>query len=465
MSSSRLLLPALCLSYLAAACGGGSTLPPTPPDNRTDPLLEELIAQAKEHVLADTCFVNHPDGAGCDWGDFPLVPQEQFHMAHDTGEAILIVDEFPSLPPRVIRYRNRIKGYYRLGSNGRIGAAQASWHAPTVLFNELQHFASPDFIPAEKLRALSEPLSRVYAGYAQGNVGHGSFVFSLLIEANPHQPIVLMDTLTFHQFALAEFCDSSGSTESLALLRTKAEQVAQDLRGIFQQMNIRFVNLSSGQTLEATRREWSTYCGTPSPGDDVLRAKLNTYAPIMEAFFTTPGVFTANAAIEGSNPQDNPFDFPSAAYPNRLLVGYFTSLDSGLDAGGHGSHASLEGWPGRQNVDIYLNSGVMPRRPFPYNTTPWLQIDGYGVDIYPITNTTTSWMAPLALSRFIQARYSPDFQSCTMTNELISELREELVPSDCTDLPDNRCVYQDPLKHGQIEAIGLGYRSREYAEP
>ncbi|ADO73529.1 uncharacterized protein STAUR_5767 [Stigmatella aurantiaca DW4/3-1] len=466
MTPLRSLFASLALLATSAGCGPSEPVSPDTPRDQghLDPLLSEQIAQAVADILSDHCFQEQPDKSHCDWGTFPLETSQQFEMSQNTGEAILIVDEFPSLPPRAIRYRNRLKGFFRVDGAGEIGPVQFSWRAPTTLFNVLTRFASPEFIPAETLRPLSAPIQTVYGFYDDENIGHGSLVFSLLVEANPHQPIVLMDSLSFHRFAPEEFCDPSGSPESIARLSTKAQRVASGLRRIIGEQSIRFVNLSSGNTLETLKQDWNARCGGPRPSDDILRAKLNTYAPIVDVLFNTPGVFTAHAAINASNGRDFPFDFPSPAYPNRLLTGYFTALESGLDATGQGNHASLQGWPSPASVDVYMNSGVLPQRPFPYNRTPWLQVDGFGVDIYPVSSTTTSWMAPLTLSRFIHARYS-HFPDCELSNGLIASLRDVLVPSSCPAQPGSLCAYQDPLKHGQIEAVRLGYRPREYVEP
>lgn len=473
----------LTVVFLGAVSACGNSEPRPPSQEPSDPDLATKIELVKADILADTCFLEQEDVSVCDWGEFSFDPS-QFAMKHNTGETILIVDDFRSLPVRAIRYKNRIKGFLRVNSAGMITPVPFAWRVPTRLFHALSSFASSDFIPAETLHPLKTPLEAVYGSFDAENLGHGSFVFSLLIEANPHQPFVLMDMPNFHQFAFEELCDIAGTPESIDRLRTKAQRVADDIRRVMSEMNVRFINLSAGETLDSLREEWMGHCEGTMPSEEILRAKLNAYSPIVEALFNTPGVFAAHASINASSPEDFPFDFPTSAYPNRMLVGYFTALDAGLDAMGRGDHSGLSGWPSSQNVDIYLNSGVLPTRPFPYNSTPLLQVDGFGVDIFPIANTTTSWIAPLALSQFISIRYSigcelsnaferaelapvvPDV-CCEpeMSNDFIARLRGVMVPRECADLPESRCIYQDPLKHGKIEAIRLGYRPLEYVEP
>ncbi|RKG57546.1 hypothetical protein D7X30_18745 [Corallococcus sp. AB011P] len=456
--------------FLGALCACGTPVPaPVPPEDtpplseQMDPALAARLQVAREAVLADTCFRERPDGDGCEWGEFPFDPGA-FAMSHDSGEAILVIDDFPTLPLRTLRYQNRLRGYFRVDGQGRLAPASFSWRVPVTLYRVLQSFATPDCLPAEQLRSLESLLSETYPDQANDSAGHGSFVFSVLVETNPHQSLVLLDTLRFQTFAAEEFCDASGTPASFERLRAKASVVADGLLGLMAEHGVRYVNLSSGVTLASVREDWMASCQGPLPGDDVLRGKLEAYTPIYAALFNTPGVFTAQSAIDAVSPVENPFDFPSEAFPNRLRVGFITVLESGLDAEGRGAHASLGGWPARANVDLYVNTGVLPQRPFEHNRTPLLQADAFGVDILPITRATTSWVTPLALSRFIHAR-SAHFAGQELSDALIRQVMERMRPPRCADLPGGVCIYQDPLLHGQTEAVRLNYRRREYTAP
>lgn len=461
----------LALILLCAAIGCGlpdrsvpdEPMPPMAPPFVAGPELRARIEEAKAYVLSDTCFQEDPDASRCDWGDFPFRPEE-FVLNKSTGEAILIVDTFSALPPRAIRYKNRIKNFFRVDSEGNVAPVASSWRAPTRLFKVLSSFASPDVIPAQTLRPLHEALDKVYGFYSAGSAGHGSYVFSLLVEANPQQPFVLLDNPTLQSYALTELCDTSGAPEILDRLRARSQRVADELRRLMRELNVRFVNLSSGLTLPVLRADWMAHCKGPLPGDEVLRAKMNAYAPIMDALFNTEGVFTAHAATNASKPLDQPFDLPSSQYPNRLRVGYLTVLDSGLDGQGRGDHRRLTGSPGPISVDIYLNSGVLPQRPFPHNRTPLLQVDEFGTNTLPISQTATSWIAPLALSRFIHARYTTAPEK-ELSDALIAHIKNVMTPAVCADLPGDVCIYQDPLRNGQTEAQRLGYVPLEYDEP
>ncbi|ADO73525.1 hypothetical protein [Stigmatella aurantiaca] len=456
------LLASMAFFIGLIGCGGEDS-PPPPPEPPEDGGEITLDAQIHSALLALDNYKSvcnrTPESPSCQPQAFRFEPNE-FSMFPDTGEAILIVDEFSQLPLRAIRYKNRLKGFFRARAGGDIQPVQFDWNTPSTLFGVLTRFAIPDLIPAESLRRLSVRLNEVFGPPSSENFGHGNIIFSLLIEANPRQPVVVLDRPTLPGIAPEEFCDASA--ESHPALLQKSEHVASELVRVMTEHNVRFVNVSFGETFETIRDSWRRVCVGNLPSDSILREKLAAYKPIVEALSKTPGVFAAQAAIDASNAQDFPYDYPSQEYPNRVLAGYFTALTSGLDEQGRGNSDALVGWPQRQNVDLYLNSGVLPQRPFPYNQTPLLQVDGFGTDIYPITTTATSWIAPLALSRFIHLRYS-GFENEEMSDELIEKIRARMVPVACGN-PSTACVFQDPLLHGQIEAVRLGYRNRLYQE-
>lgn len=459
------------LSFLTACGGGGgdgNTAGPPPGGGNGgggnggggNATLTQQIEQAKAEILADTCF-RQPVTTACNWGEHTFSAQD-FSMAQNTGEAVLVIDEFFSKPPLLsVRYGNRIKGIFQVSPGGAIAPMNAPLRAPATLLSVLKRFATPKHISAQQLQPLLEPIETMYGGLNIVTPGHGTFVLSLLIDTNPHQPFVLLQSLSLAKIARTDYCDASGSADAQGRLLGAAQNTANQLTQLMRDNNVRFVNYSAGHTLPVIRDEWPAVCGTATPGDDVLRTKLQAYAPIYTALFNTPGVLAAHASDSNSSPSNYPYDYPSAAYPNRLRVGYFTALESGLDAVGKGNYSVLDAWPGIQNVDLYVNTGVLPTRPFNYNRTPLLQADQYGVAMSPITGPQPSWVAPLALSRFIHLRYAT-FAGRDMNNALIADIFDAAMPAQCPGLPGGRCLYQDPLLHGQIESVRLGYRSRLY---
>lgn len=448
---------------LLAGCGGGGAegggAQPAPPSGPAQPAppaepLAAEIASAAAAIRADTCSAS----SSCNWVERPYRPEE-FSMAKGNAEALMVVDNFPSLPVRAIRYRKRIKGYYR-SVQGGLAAASAVWRVPAVLWDVLDRFTNPVQVAAHRLRDVGRAAAERYHTLELDNAGHGSYVFSLLADANPEQPLVVMGELELHVMNRADFCDTSGSAEAQARLLRTSTEAAEQLKEIIRAQNVRFINYSAGHSLPQMAGAWPGTCGTPAPADPILRAKLAAYAPLYAVLFGTPGVMTAHASAEGGNPADFPYDQLAPAYPNRLRAGFFTSLDSGLDAQGRGK-SGFDAWPGPGQADIYLNTGVLPRRPFEFNRTPLLQIDGYGLDTMPITGPQPSWVAPLAMSRMINLRHG-SFGTRPMDDALVADVLAAVVPTGCAEQAQGRCRFQDPLLHGQIEAIRLQYRPLHY---
>lgn len=462
----RLLAGILVLTL--AACGGGGgegggDPPPGPgpgPEQPppVDPLAQQ-IAAAREIIQADDCF-RAGGGGGCAFTDYHYRASE-FAMTHSTGEAILIVDSFHTLPVRALRYRKRIRGYYRFGEGGVLAPAAGLWRVPTSLGRGLDSFSGPEHVPAWRLRSLAPIIPAAYPGVEFDNVGHGSMVFSLLADANPHQSLVLLDGFNLSDMAPQAYCDVSGGAASQHLLAAAAQAAAGRLRAMIQAEGVRFINYSGGHTLATIRANWTGACGSSPPSDALLRSRLIAHEPIYTVLFATPGVATAHAAIDGVDPADFPFDQPSPIYANRIRAGYFTALTSGLDASGRGDASALDGWPSAPSADVYVNTGVLPARPFQHNRTPLLQIDGFGVDHFPIAAPQTSWVTPLVLSRLIHLRQSM-YETRAMDDALVAEVFRAAAPPLCVAQSGGRCRYQDPLAHGQLEAIRLGYRPLEY---
>jgi len=413
-------------------------------------------------MLADTCFQSGVT-TGCSFTNQPYRASD-FAMEPNSDEALLIIDDLPRLPDSAIRFRKRIKGYYRLGAGGTIGAAATTWHVPTSLWNALDRFSYAEYDPTEQLRSVAEAAYRAYPGLPLANAGHGATVFRLIADTNPTQPLVLLDKIDLEDTAHADYCDISGSAAVQTRLTAAAQSAATNLIELMRVNNVRFVNYSAGHSYEVIRDGWAAACGTALPAEAVLRSKLAAYAPIYAALFGTPGVMTAQAASETNGAADNPYDEKAAPYYNRMRAGYFAVLNSNLDSAGRGGIGGFPIWPARADADIFLNTGVEPERPFRWNTTPLLQLDAFGLSLEPITIPASSWAAPLLIARLINIRYA-EFPTRSFGDALIADIFDKATPVACPTQMQGRCAYQDPALHGQLEAVRSGYRSREYPGP
>ncbi|NIJ65041.1 hypothetical protein FHR20_002003 [Sphingomonas leidyi] len=461
----------LLLPLLLAACsggGGGGTPPgpaptptpspsPSPSPSPTGDPLDQAINDAAAAILADTC---RPAGPDCAWTDRAYSPVE-FEMAPGNGEAVLIIDNLPRLPVRAIRFRKHIKGYFRLGEGGAANAATTGWRIPTALWSALDRFSGPTHVPSQRLAPIGDAAKQAYPDIAFDNVGHGSTVFSLLADNVPAQPLVLLDSIDLEDIAPTRYCDASGTAAVQAELVQAAQRAADAIVALMRANNVRFVNYSAGHTFQTVRDSWQAACAKPLPAEGVLRDKLAAYAPIYAALFGTPGVLTVQAGSENDGLHDAPYDQRIAAHYNRVRVGYFTALTSGLDDAGRGDIAALQGWPARAEADIFVNTGVLPARPWPFNRTPLLQSDDFSAALMPVTAAHTSWVTPLALARMVHLRFSR-FPDRPFDDALIAAIFDAATPALCPGQWDNRCAFQDPMLHGQTEAVRLGHRPREY---
>jgi hypothetical protein len=189
----------------------------------------------------------------------------------------------------------------------------------------------------------------------------------------------------------------------------------------------------------------------------MARRRLAQHRPLLEALFDTPGVFAANAAIAQPLEADFPFDGPDAGFRGRVRVGAFSEPDAGLPIEGVAFEPRPTVWPARRDADVWLNSGVEPVRPFRFGARALLQVDTYGTSAAPITQTTTSWVTPLALAVAASER-RVRFSGVARSPMLVGALLDAVVPNGCPSSDEARCRLQDPLAAGRTDDVRLGHR-------
>lgn len=127
----------------ASGDGGGGGVVSPPFD------LEKRVAEAVAKIQSDTCFAGD-DTSLCAWSDYEIGPT-QFEMAKSTTEAVLVIDDFGAgFYPQLVRYRNRLLGFYRV-DEARVVSQVLSVHLPQTLGDVLVSFAGPG-IGARRLR-------------------------------------------------------------------------------------------------------------------------------------------------------------------------------------------------------------------------------------------------------------------------------------------------------------------------
>lgn len=368
------------------------------------------------------------------------------------GEAVLITDE---LVPTVelLRYRNRVVGFYDVLRDGTIGAVAPTWQLPEVFGDIVTGFASTPPVPAAALAALQPRLQQAYGQSVTVFGTHGTVVFAALIDLIPNNPVVILNMyeLSFHQSMPREVCQIGASEGPVDVtpLRAHSEHVAQGLRALYAKHNVHFVNASWGYTLASVREPWRLVCGVEPPSDDVLLAILGAYRPVFEALFNTEGVFTAHAAPRSPLAAHSPFDQDSPEFPNRLRVGLFHHAGVDVPEGGRAdAPASWLPVPGPGDADVWVNNacdeatGCRALRPLSVASL-------YGMGRASPFLPGSSFVAPLLLGAFLYARHQRPGES--MSNALIDELKRVLVPP-CGPGPST-CRYIDPLLYEQADGF------------
>jgi hypothetical protein len=413
-------------------------------------VLQKRIDEAAANIQADTCFAQE-DTSQCEWASYEVGPA-QFKMARSSGEAILVIDDFGAgFFPELVRYRNRILGFYRVDDE-TIESEVLSVRLPKRLGDALVSFAGPDFIPARSLTALVAPIVASYEKLDLFYPGHGGLVFGHLVELVPEQPLVLMDLAQL--FALPPALCRAVDSDAVAAAIAHFVAIAAALKQVIAGNNVRFINASFGTTASTLAEDWSRTCDSAAPSGEQLQQLLHIYDPIYDVLFNTDGVVTAHAGTNLGSPADFPFDQVSAAYPNRVRVGFFSSLSSGLDEAGRGTVSKAAQFPADGDADVYVNWEC---ETLGACADPRYELVGpFGLGRFNLSVMTSSYVNPLALARLVNLRYA-NHSDQPMSNALVQTLVQEMIPSLCGAGGTEPCVYQDPIVHRQLELYRLHY--------
>ncbi len=459
----RIFTFALLLVIVACNSGSGPVSPPDPPLNNPGDNWREILnnpnASVAERVSAalagieeDVCYQQEGDKSTCDQDIF-LVNDIHVESPFLEREAVLVIDE---LAPAVemLRYRNRILGFYRMQVDGSISSEIPSWELPKTFGDIVTGFAISPFVPSEDLSAVGSALNDVYSEHVPTVGSHGLGVFNILADLIPNNPIIFLDNnlLPFNQSIPDVFCavDSADPSDpNLVALLQRAARTAESLSELFVAHNIRYINASWGYTIETIRGPWQRVCGTAVPPEDVLLAILETYRPVFDVLFSTPGVFTAHAGFVSPNNAHYPFDQILPEFPNRLRVGVFQHVaESVPEQGLVDVPAAYAPTPPEDDADVYINTacdynlGCRAKRS--------LTLAGlYGMGRIEFPLSQTSFNTPVLLGRFIFERNQPQFRDRSMDDALIQDLSSAITPACGSE--SARCRYLDPLLHMQLE--------------
>lgn len=424
---------------------------------------KEAIDRAMDLISGLDCQNNPED---CELIAVNFKPENEIN--YDTGENILIIDSGMELQG-LSRYRGRVLDYYRLGEDNLIVDYSPEIEIKKYLNDVYSTLSAHDFIPTLCLQDVSRLLYMKDGEYLKDldsySAYHGKIPFSILLEYNPKAKFVILKSF--------DFINSCGE-----MIRNKQfeefERVVMDnveiIKDIIDQYQIHYINYSVGHTIATIKDNLlDMQCENYSRSD--INRIVSALMPFYEVLFESEGVLGIQAGAENVSGNWEAFPFDAADFKNRIRVGYLDSLDSNVDENGHllnPSGATPKLSPNQENskelIDVFICTGskMTGSSPLPvYNKTPLLTTDKIGTYSYPASNPSTSWVAPMGLSRVIHIK-NTFFKDEPLDEYTIGEIKRILTPEGCDWQDGGICKIQDPLRHNQFEAHRLGYEFYPY---
>lgn len=486
------------LSLMLGACGGGNSSPkksppvivepePDPisdtPQQLLKPQVDDWLTKKITQLNALNCETDNNDAA-CEKVILKFSDGEFSSEKSDPNQTILILDsglEFSA----TVRYRSRVKAAFKEADTGYYQQNDVVDYDPTFelprfvvdTLKEIDDFTDENqqarFIPAAWFTPLNTIFDELYpfSNY-QAFIGHGGIPFTYLLEHNPLAELVIAPQPEFFKHKTDLFCypnktEDGQITTNLQRLTKHISNVSTDFKqNVLDKQSVEYINYSGGYTLESIASLWTEYCSLPQPSTTVKKALFDTLRPFYEMLFNSQGVFGFQATGLNMSVDNNALDIEKS-YINRMLVGDFSSLDSKLPSTGiinDVAAPALQSARGnsKQWIDVFINFGIIPIRPFPYNKTPVMQTDMLGLNSYPISSMTPSWASPVALSRAIHIK-NAEFPGSVLDHLVIEQIKEKMTPQTCNysnwalSEYEGKCKMQDPLLWRQHEVYRLNY--------
>lgn len=493
-AAGRLRVGGWALAALLAGCGGGgggspeaAPAPlPEPPPPQSDPAgidkarlrqqVEVFVAEQKSRIASIDCSQSQT-------GPCELLRNLRFSEGQAlparlrADQTILLIDSGLE-HAATLRYRARMLAYYRLSevtglveTHDPVIPSTPRWGAELLRaidgfqYRDAAGQARPSHVPAAWLEPL-RPLLKGERDFAMlDRVPHGNMVLSQLVEASPQAGFVLLDPFPFQSLLKAH--RASVCAKDAVGLKQAAQRAAQSLGQVMQRHGVDYVNLSGGWFAEDLAITWVALNCSGSLSPDESNRLMLALRPLFAQLFESPAVLGVQSAGGAMSPLTHPLDVLELA--QRVRVGYYHPLQAApLPADGvlGGQRPAVEepSAAERRWIDVFIGTG-MSRPGFrpEFNTAPPVRTDSvYGLGLWPVDSSTTSWSAPQALNRLIHLKQQ---LAPTMAPEapldaaLIQRMKTALTPPGCSWAPEDggRCKLQDPAWHRQQEQFRQGW--------
>lgn len=482
------------LLFLVAACGGGGgadpapqpTPPITPQPPPADPpgidktllrqQVDAFVAEQRAKIAAIDC--SQSQTGSCEPIKNIRFSEGQALPARLRADQTILLIDNGITHAATLRYRSRMLAYYRLSeSSGLVEpydpviASTPRWGVELLRaidgfqYRDAAGQTRPSHVPAAWLEPLRPLLKGARDFAALDRIPHGNMVLSQLVEASPQAGFVVLDPFPFQSLLKAQ--RASVCAKDAASLEQAAQRAAQSLGLVMQRHGVDYVNMSGGWFAEDMAITWAALnCGGSLLPEEASRLML-ALRPLFAQLFESPTVLGVQSAGGAMSPLTHPLDVLDL--PQRLRVGYYHPLQAApLPADGVvGAQRPAVDEPSaadRRWIDVFVGTG-MTRPGFrpEFNTAPPLRTDSvYGLGLWPVDSSTTSWSAPQALNRLIHLKQQ---LAPTMAPEapldaaLIQRMKTALTPMGCSWAPEDggRCKLQDPAWHRQQELFRQGW--------
>lgn len=435
--------------------------------------MKDLVNLSLDEIQKDTCFQGATDYERECSDDFEEVrfSDGRFDMETSTGEAILVGEDFVDALLTTTRYRARTKAFYTV-KDGKLEPYNQPVRIPKTLVNIAKRFSGPKFYPAHALEILNEPIDKSYPGFAHAYTRHNTPIIEMIYEYNPHSPVVAIDGLgdILRLFDKDAICGDDSIDAKSRHMSSRSEKFANNLSQIIDSHNIRFASLSFGiwhdTTLDKLRRLCQGQAVRTSELNKLTELAISSLKPIFEVLGNTPNLMTAQSApYQGSRgPYDCNPELQSTVFVGSINKPYSKFGDDGSGLPEKSRWTSATNFKNElksqfkaygECADIYVNFNLLRDKDLPDTLMASL---GFGMGMGRTGRlASTSEAAPLALAKMIFLRQTAAFKDRPFDQTLVRDLKDALTPKACPDLPNEVCIFQDPIKYRQTSIHSHDY--------
>lgn len=348
------------------------------------------------------------------------------------GQRILILESFFVPDSAMLRYRNRILGFYKFSE---AAPKYEEYFPDTEVYTPLEEISKylsdlPYHVPAEALdlsglkkHGFSRTLKH------QPFMAHGVPIFDWLADLAPEAQFVIAQ-IPNSLFSLDFLCRFDEG-ENLTKMTTTISHAVLEVLRLIDRHQINYVNISEAPSPESLKRNYAVACESTGskPFSAISRKAVERFlkleAVVFKKLSEIPEISVFQALPNDDQtvyrPENSHHELVAANYENFVRIGYLSTADYDFDERGDFDSAMLD--RGQLNqvhcASTYINGGFTEgspnssNEPDPIKISPSaLHYKTLGFDTKVVVKImATSWATPLALAHAIYLKNSGGPQS------------------------------------------------------